>query len=80
MTTKLELMQVIRKHCLTCCDGSWKAVEQCSAFIPPDREHKCALHPYRFGMDPNPNKAKVELGKKHGFEKKQATEEEDEGT
>ena len=79
MTTKAELLQTIRKHCLTCCDGSYKEVELCSAYIPPDKEKKCALYPYRFGIDPSPNKAKVALGKKYGFDKKQKEADGEEG-
>ena len=69
MTTKAEILQKIRIHCLNCCDGSPKEVNLCSAYIPPDEEHNCVLHPLRFGTDPNPNKKKVEQGKKTGFQK-----------
>jgi len=68
MTTKTKILHAIRKHCLICCDGSPSAVEKCSAFIPPNTKHKCLLYDYRFGTDPNPSKAKVDLGKKLGNE------------
>ena len=66
MTTKAEILKVIRKHCLNCCYESPSEVSICMV--------DCDLHPYRFGSDPNPNAKKVEQGKlnakMHGFKAK----------
>jgi len=43
---KRRPMAAIRAHCLECCGGSSKEVEQCTA-------PGCNLYPYRFGKDPN---------------------------
>lgn len=48
MTTKREILQVIRKHCLSCCSGSYLMVRDCTP--------ECRLHPYRMGADPNPKR------------------------
>jgi hypothetical protein len=47
MTTKTELLGVIRAKCIDCCAGSHAEVRECAA-------RDCALHPYRMGSDPNP--------------------------
>ena len=72
MTTKQEILSAIRKHCLNCCAGSFKEVEDCSTLLSPHKEAHCLLYPYRLGSDPNPNKSKVEAGKKHGFQTKES--------
>ena len=48
MKTKLYETPVkdIRKHCLDCCYGSHKEVNQCHVI-------KCAIYPYRFGRRPD---------------------------
>lgn len=56
MTTKTKILNDIRKHCLVCCDGSWVAVRDCTGCIPPGKDHKCKMYPYRFGTDPTPAK------------------------
>lgn len=38
-------LKAIRRHCLSCGDGTRKMVDEC-----PLRE--CELHPYRFGVMP----------------------------
>ncbi|MGB9940275.1 hypothetical protein [Methanosarcina sp.] len=64
MTTKTELLQVIRKHCLECCGGSYLDVEKCTAG-PEAKLSTCTLWAYRMGKDPDgPSEAKIEAGKK----------------
>jgi hypothetical protein len=57
MTTKATILSTIRQHCLECMGGSPKEVELCTA-------PNCNLFKFRFGKDPNPNRSKVEQGKK----------------
>jgi len=40
----------IRKHCLGCCNGSFKAVKYCTC--DGITSTRCELWPYRFGMKP----------------------------
>jgi hypothetical protein len=52
MTTKTELLQVIRKHCLNCVSGSYSEVENCTSWKSSSMYSACVLYPYRFGVDP----------------------------
>lgn len=70
MTTKAELLQAIRKHCLECCGGSWAEVRDCTPMITPSGERRCTLYPYRFGSDPKPARKSDNLdGHRHNSEK-----------
>ena len=64
MTTKAELLKVIRQQCKNCMGGYENEIPICTA-------PKCSLFPYRMGKDPNPNPNKVKMGKeqalKYGF-------------
>jgi len=53
MTTKTQLLSIIRKTCLRCMCGSSVEVERCSTQerINVGLE-KCPLYPYRLGSDP----------------------------
>lgn len=64
MTTKKEILDAIREQCLDCCGGSWKEVKNCSCRITPGGHRMCPLYPFRFGTDPNPSKARQEIGMK----------------
>lgn len=64
MTTKNELLAVIRKRCLECCSGSYTEVEKCTSGPNAAPYSTCALWPYRLGIDPNPSEARVEAGKR----------------
>ena len=65
MTTKTELLQIIRKHCLNCCSGSYQDVEKCSSGPNVKPFSTCALWAYRLGTDPDgPSEARKEAGKK----------------
>jgi hypothetical protein len=48
MTTKTDLLRAIREKCLDCSVYQPREVRLCPV-------HKCALHPYRSGVDPNPS-------------------------
>lgn len=52
MTTKTELLRLIRKQCITCCGGSYTEVEACQGGRGTDELTTCYLHPFRFGTDP----------------------------
>jgi hypothetical protein len=52
MTTKSELLQVIRKQCLNCVSGSYSEVENCTSGSNSSVYSACILYPYRFGVDP----------------------------
>ena len=54
MTTKTELLAVIRAKCLDCCGGSSHEVALCGSGNCPNR-------PFRFGRDPTP--ARTGLGR-----------------
>lgn len=59
MTTKTQLLRAIRQHCLACCSGSFADVELCQG------SEFCAIHPYRFGTDPDePSEAMKEKGRR----------------
>lgn len=65
MTTKSELMQTIRKNCLNCCGNSYSDVEKCTAGPNAAPNSRCALWPYRLGVDPvEPSEAMKEKGRK----------------
>jgi hypothetical protein len=51
MTTKAQILRVIRENCCRCVVGDIKIIEDCGS------EETCVLFPYRFGKDPNPAKA-----------------------
>ncbi len=74
MTTKTELLQVIRKTCLRCCCGSYTAVQNCpsSASKKMYDYGTCPLYEYRLGFDPSAARA----GKKPpcGYVKKSKVE------
>jgi len=48
MTTKKELLRVIRKRCLFCTAGQPSIVRHCDRY-------DCDSYPYRMGTDPNPS-------------------------
>lgn len=52
MTTKTELLKIIRKQCVTCCGGSFAEVEACQGGKRTNEYTTCWLHPFRFGTDP----------------------------
>lgn len=59
MTTKTEILHIIRENCLVCCSNSWLDIEKCTS------EKTCKLFPYRFGKDPEEaSAAKRAQGKK----------------
>lgn len=65
MTTKTVLLQTIRKHCLECCGGSFKDVDNCAAAPNASHYSSCALWIYRNGKDPDePSEAMQEKGRK----------------
>lgn len=51
--TKQEILKCIRLRCVECCGGSAYEAKLCPA-------GNCALHPLRFGKDPNPRKVTPE--------------------
>lgn len=54
MTTKTELLKVIRRKCYDCSEGSVSEIAKCPV-------QRCDLFPFRMGRDPNPaRKGKVE--------------------
>lgn len=64
MTTKFELLQTIRKHCLNCCSNSYSGVEHCTAG-PWAKDSKCVLWAFRLGKDPSEaSEAMREKGRK----------------
>lgn len=60
MTTKTELLKIVRAKCLDCCVGQVSEVALCAVV-------KCALHEFRMGKDPAPNAAKSLAAKRRGF-------------
>ena len=58
MTTKTQLLQAIRHHCMECCSNSYIDVEMC-----PGSEN-CSIHPYRLGDPDEPSEAMKESGRK----------------
>lgn len=75
MTTKAQVLQAIRKHCLECMGGSWVDVRDCTSVLMPNGKRRCSLHPFRFGKDPNPAKG----GKFHGKRVEQVEDERTDG-
>jgi hypothetical protein len=75
MTTKTEILTIIRHHCLTFCGGSWVDVKYCKGGPPKIEDFEgsisseissdapphsqCILWPYRRGRDPNPSPVRV---------------------
>ena len=51
MTTKTEILTVIRSKCLDCCCYQTAEVWEC-------RVSTCGLWPYRLGMDPEPSRTR----------------------
>lgn len=47
MTTKTEILKIIRANCIECSGGSRHEADLCTST-------KCNLWPLRFGKDPNP--------------------------
>jgi hypothetical protein len=66
MTTKTELLKIIRHQCVTCCGGSFAEVEACQGGKRTNEYTTCHLHPFRFGTDPfaEVSEAKKEQGRK----------------
>jgi hypothetical protein len=52
MTTKAEILRIIRAKCIDCCCGSRKEVALCTC------TETCPIHPLRLGMDPKPSKGR----------------------
>lgn len=50
MSTKRDLLKVIRARCLECCSGDEGLVANCTAG-PDSKFSKCSLWPYRLGND-----------------------------
>lgn len=63
MTTKTELLKIIRKHCLNCCSNSWLDVKECKGGPDAKPYSQCLLWPFRLGVDPKPSESRVEAGK-----------------
>jgi hypothetical protein len=57
MTTKNQLLKVIRKQCVECMGGQEREAEKCVA-------PRCGLFPYRSGRDPEPNAARTEAARR----------------
>jgi hypothetical protein len=51
MTTKTDILRVIKIYCLECCGNDIKEINNCIV-------NKCSLYPFRLGKDPNPGKNK----------------------
>jgi hypothetical protein len=49
MTTKKDLLKLVRKCCLECVGDNSQEVESCTSL-------GCVWYPYRFGKDPKPSK------------------------
>jgi len=65
MTTKTALLQTIRQHCLNCCGGSYKDVENCTSGPTAAPYSTCSLWIYRIGKDPDePTEGMKEKGRK----------------
>ena len=71
MTTKTELLKTIHKHCLECCSGSWKDVQNCASGPDAKPYSTCTLWQFRNGVDPEqPSEAKREAGKRLSLARK----------
>lgn len=66
MTTKTELLKIIRKNCIACCGGSYAEVEACQGGKRTNEFTTCHLWQFRFGTDPfsEVSEAKREQGRK----------------
>lgn len=66
MTTKNELLKIIRLQCVTCCGGSFTEVKMCEGGRRTNEYTTCHIHPFRFGTDPynKVTEAKREQGRK----------------
>ena len=65
MATKTVLLQTVRQHCLNCCSGSYKDVENCASGPNAKPYSTCALWVFRLGKDPDePSEAMKEKGRK----------------
>jgi hypothetical protein len=53
MTTKSELLKVIRNKCVECMGFQEREIEKCTA-------PNCCHFPYRMGKDPEPNATRVQ--------------------
>lgn len=49
MTTKTEILKLIRLKCLDCCVDQVREVKLCASI-------DCELHKFRFGKDPDPSR------------------------
>ena len=70
MTTKKELLRLIRLNCSECIGGA-RASERISPVRNPgDIEgctcEDCAFYPFRFGADPKPNRKRSVMGRNLG--------------
>jgi hypothetical protein len=76
MTTKTELLKIIRRQCVTCCGGSYAEVEACQGGKKTTEYTTCHLHPFRFGTDPfaKVSEAKREQGKRLAESRKKKKE------
>ena len=76
MTTKTELLKIIRKQCISCCGGSFAEVEACTGGKRTNDFTTCHLWEFRFGTDPNNviSEAKREQGKKLAESRRKAEE------
>ncbi|BBL64163.1 MULTISPECIES: hypothetical protein [Methanosarcina] len=73
MTTKTELLEVIRKRCLECCNGSYQEVENCTSGPSAGPFSSCALWAYRLGKDPEPSETRKLAGEKFAQRNKAKT-------
>ena len=55
MTTKAELLKVIRLQCIECMGGVQSEIPKCTS---PD----CSLFDFKSGKDPRPHPSKVKMG------------------
>lgn len=51
ITTKKELLQIIRMKCLECCSGDIEEVMNCTAGPNSSEFSQCVLWAFRFGKD-----------------------------
>lgn len=54
MTTKTQLLKLIRINCLNCMGGSVTEVENCTKISESTGKEFCVFYPYRFGKDTSP--------------------------
>ena len=60
MTTKSQLLRIIRKNCLDCMGGYEAEIPRCTS-------PACSLFDFRMGKDPRPNQSRVRMSKERGF-------------